>query len=67
MTDKYLLNLTPDQNGFNDVHKVDCAYLPKRDLEKLGDFTAPASAVVAAKLKYPYKRIKGCYFCAGAW
>jgi hypothetical protein len=67
MTEKYVLHLKGDQNGFYDVHKTKCIHVPKRDCIAIGEFAAPASAVVAAKLKYPYKTIKGCYFCAGAW
>ncbi len=65
MAEKYLLSMTLEESGFNDVHKAECIYSPKANYEEIGDFFAPASAVVAAKLKHPYRKIKGCIYCFG--
>jgi hypothetical protein len=65
MTEKYLLNLSQEQGGYNHVQKDACAYVPKTNYEEFGVFYAASSAVVAAKLKYPYRKIKGCYYCFG--
>ncbi|MES2873270.1 MAG: hypothetical protein V4708_06075 [Bacteroidota bacterium] len=65
MAEKYLLSMTLEESGFNDVHKAECIYSPKANYEEIGDFFAPSSAVVAAKLKHPYRKIKGCLYCFG--
>lgn len=66
MAEKFLLNLTLEQSGFNDVHKAACTHVTKNNCEDLGDFFATSSAVVAAKLRHPYRKIKGCYICFGS-
>jgi hypothetical protein len=65
MPEKYILNMNPEENGFNDVHKAACVHVPKTNCEEIGAFFAPASAVMAAKLRHPYRKIKGCYYCFG--
>ncbi len=65
MAEQYVLNLSFENSGFNDVHKAACAYVSQTQNEELGCFFAPSSAVIAAKLKHPYRKIKGCNFCFG--
>lgn len=52
-----------DESGFNNVHKAACTHAVEAKYEEIGHFFAPSSAVVAAKLKHPYRKIKGCYYC----
>ena len=65
MPEKYLLNLTQEPGGYNDVHKAACVHVLPTNCEEIGFFYAPSSAVVAATLKFPYRKIKGCNVCFG--
>lgn len=65
MPEKYLLNMSQDPGGYYDVHKAACVHVLTTNCEEIGVFYAPSSAVVAAKLKHPYRMIKGCNDCFG--
>jgi len=64
MADRYVLNLNQQNNGDHEVHKSGCSYFPKTNFDELGTFSLCAPAVAAAKRKYPYKKINGCYYCS---
>lgn len=63
MAEQYVLDLTLDECCFNDVHKAICSHVLHAQHEEIGSFFAPSSAVIAAKLKHPYRKIKGCNYC----
>ena len=65
MPEKYLLSMNLEESGFNDVHKAECIHVPETNYEEIGHFYAPSSAVMAAKLKHPYRKIRGCIYCFG--
>lgn len=66
MADRYVLNLNQQLNGDYEVHKVGCSHFPTNNYEDLGTHNYCSSAVIEAKLKHPYKKINGCYYCSNS-
>lgn len=62
--DWYYFNDNTDEHGNHEVHKDTCSYLPSSlNRTLIGYYSDCASAINAAKMKYPYKSFDGCYFC----
>ena len=61
---KFVLNLNQQTNGDYEVHKAGCEYLLTSNYVELGDFSYCSSAVTESKLKHPFKKINGCFYCA---
>lgn len=60
---RYYVNKNAQSDGYHEVHKASCAWLP--DAENriyLGDFDNAKEAVRAAKSYYT--KVDGCYYCS---
>lgn len=63
MPARYVLNFREQLNGDNEIHKEGCTYFPVINFEELGEFNNCSAAVVSAKLRYPFRKINGCFYC----
>jgi len=56
-----------DKDGDLEVHESNCSIIKyKTPFKELGWHKDGQSAVITAKLLYPYKNINGCKFCSPA-
>lgn len=61
----YFFNINVDENGYNEVHKESCSYLPSlHNRIYLGIFAGCFSAITYAERQYPSKTFDGCYYCS---
>jgi hypothetical protein len=59
----YYVNKKVQDNGYHEVHKLGCSYMPKKlNCIYLGDFNHPRPAVASAKKHYV--KADGCFFCS---
>ena len=63
--DTYLVNKIAQADGYHEVHKEGCSYLPSpSNRHYLGQHYSCTSAVATAKLIY--LKSDGCYYCCNA-
>lgn len=60
---RYYVNTQAHPNGFHDMHRQDCHFLPKESQRFfLGFYNRCSDAIEEAKTHYP--RVNGCYYCS---
>lgn len=63
----YYLNKNAQSNGAHEVHAMDCPHPAEPENRiQLGNFLNCASAVAAAKRRWPKESIDGCFYCANS-
>jgi transcriptional regulator with XRE-family HTH domain len=61
---KYYVNTNAQRNGFHEIHKYSCSYMPdKRNRKYLGSFASSNEAVNEAKRFY--SKVDFCFYCLG--
>ena len=59
----YYVNMNAQSNGDHEVHKSDCAWLPRPENRIYVGEHASCHGAVSSARQY-YTRVNGCYYCS---